>query len=80
MYLSNLDAMDKMVAYRQESIAASIRASRQENNLLAGLRVRIGMMLIRIGERLGSDRRGEMPLPATTLGSPPWSPRNPSCV
>jgi hypothetical protein len=80
MYLSNIDTMDELVAYRQESVAASIRASLQDSLLMAGFKVRVGMLLIQIGERLGSSRRGEVTLPATTLGSPPWSRRCPSCV
>jgi hypothetical protein len=80
MYLSNIDTMDELVAYRQESVAASIRASRQDSLLMAGIRMRIGMLLIRIGERLENSRRGEATLPATTPGSPPWSRRCPSCV
>ena len=80
MYLSNIDTRDELVAYRQESVAASIRASRQDSLLMAGITMRIGMLLIRIGERLENSRRGEGTLPATTLGSPPWSRRCPSCV
>ena len=80
MYLSNIDTMDELVAYRQESVAASIRASRQDSLLMAGFRIRIGMLLIRIGEQLGSSQRGEVTHPATTLGSPPWSRRCPSCA
>lgn len=80
MYLSNIDTVDELVAYRQEAVAASIRASRQDSLLIAAFKVRVGMLLIRIGEQLGSSRRGEVTLPATTLGSPPWSRRCPSCA
>lgn len=80
MYLSNIDTMDALVAYRQESVAASVRASRQDSLLLARLRVRIGITLIRIGERLGSDWGSETSSPATAVASPPLPRRNPSCA